>query len=198
VLFNSEKVLTRLSQSLRALGSYIGVPRFVLAGIANGNQELDSPDSNGLLLVELDVLPSAKSSPPLNCEQRSRARELVRATDAHSEYQPILLCNEDHECRGKTFFKILMISRNFQTPRNSQKPSKNPHFISFFLRILTRKTHSKNPLKRDHVFPKLLYFQPKKRKERTVCLFLWAFLSGFFREFLRKFPGFRFRLFEVS
>ncbi len=105
MLFNSEKVLTRLSQSLRALGSYIGVPRFVLAGIANGNQELDSPDSNGLLLVELDVLPSAKSSPPLNCEQRSRARELVRATDAHSEYQPILLCNKDHECRGKTFFR---------------------------------------------------------------------------------------------
>jgi hypothetical protein len=89
-------ILTRLSQLLWALGSYIGVPRFVLAGIANGKQEFDSPDNNGLLLVELDVLPCAKSSPPLNCEQRSRARELVMATYAHSEYQPILPCNEDH------------------------------------------------------------------------------------------------------
>ncbi len=91
------------SSSSRALGSYIGVSRFALAGIANGNQELDSPDSNGLLSVELDVLPRAKSSPPLNCVQRARAREPVRANDAYSEYQLILLC-KDHECRGKNLF----------------------------------------------------------------------------------------------
>jgi hypothetical protein len=44
-------------------------------------------------------------SPPPNCEQRARAREPVRATDAHSEYQPILLC-KDHEGRGKNHFFI--------------------------------------------------------------------------------------------
>jgi hypothetical protein len=94
---------TRLLEAYEPLGSYIGVSRFALAGIANGNQELGSPDSNGLLLVELDVLPRAKSSPLLKCVQRARVREPVKVNDAHSEYQPILLC-KDHECRGKNHF----------------------------------------------------------------------------------------------
>jgi hypothetical protein len=89
--------------ALRALGSYIGVPRFVLAGIANGNQVHDSSRSMAPL-CEVRMYWQRTSRHCRKEIKRARARESSEASrrsiqdevwgwgdDAHSEYHPILL-----------------------------------------------------------------------------------------------------------